>query len=258
MKTNRLFSLVVILCLVMQVSFAQESKNQMFVVHEDQVLPSKIEEYEKAALALSESMKEHNIQSTNWLAANTANQKYMFITPIENMADLDKNGFADLVEKMGKDEFANMMSGFDGCYDKHGDYVIYLIDELSYMPDGMTQTPEGENFRKFYYIYTSPEATGDMYEAMKEIKEVFAAKGSKLHYRVYKSGFGLMDNFFMVATSGKNSVDLVEKASENGKVIGEEGKKAFDKMLKLCTRYEEILGWVRPDLSYMPKEKEKK
>ena len=39
--------------------------------------------------------------------------------------------------------------------------IMFVLDEnLTYMPEGVTQTPEGENYRKFYFIYYKPENQG--------------------------------------------------------------------------------------------------
>jgi len=42
---------------------------------------------------------------------------------------------------------------------------------------------------------------------MKGIKDVFASKGSKNHYRVYRSGFGNLEGYYLVAISAKDEID---------------------------------------------------
>jgi hypothetical protein len=59
------------------------------------------------------------------------------------------------------------------------------------MPDGITQTPEGENYRKFYFLYYTPENGAALREALKGVKELFASKDSKEYYRIYRTGFAL-------------------------------------------------------------------
>ena len=123
------------------------------------------------------------------------------------------------------------------------------------MPDGISQTVEGENYRKFYYIYVEPENNGDMAEAMKGVKDLFASKNSASHYRVYRSGFGTMDTFYMVAISARDAIHMEEKSKANNELLGEAAKPVFQKVMDLALRMEEFTGEVRPDLGYKPKKK---
>ena len=86
--------------------------------------------------------------------------------------------FADMSKAMGEN-WGNIFKNFNTCYDKHGDYVLVLDEGLTYMPEGVTQTQEGEDYRKFYFLYYKPENQGTLREAMKGVKELFASKDSK-------------------------------------------------------------------------------
>ena len=50
--------------------------------------------------------------------------RYMYVSPMENFAELDKDVFADMSKAMG-DEWGNIFKNFNTCYDKHGDYVCF-------------------------------------------------------------------------------------------------------------------------------------
>jgi len=256
MKTLKATLLPAILVMLfLGTSFAQNSDNyQAYHVHEDQVKPSKVMQYEITAKALVNKMKEHNIQSTRWLATSTDNFRYLYVTPIKNMADLDKRPFTPLREKMGDEAFGELMSGFGACYDIHGDYVIYMDKELTYMPDGISQTPEGENFRKFFYIYMSPKNSSKMRDAMKAVKDMFANKNSTNYYRVYRSGFGTMGSYYMVAISAKDPIEMEQKSAANDKLLGEDAASVFGKVLGLSLSFEEYTAKIRPELGYSPKE----
>ncbi len=253
MKAIKLKVLMAGLLLSLGVMHSQNDSFQTYLVHEDEVIPSKVMAYEQAAKQLADKAKEHNIQSTQWLATSTSNFRYLYVTPIDKMADLDDNGLAELMDKMGVDSFSSMMSSFDECYDRHGSYVIVMDKELTYMPDGISQTQDGKDFRKFYNIYYTPKNAKDIREAMREVKNLFKAKGSKTHYRVYRTAFGTMDSYYMVAVSAKDAVELEQNAAENDKLIGEDGQKALNKVISLSSRFEEYTGLIRPDLAYSPK-----
>lgn len=168
------------------------------------------------------------------------------------MAALDKPLFATLAEKMGDDAMTDLFNRMDKCYDVEQDYVITLDNELSYQPGGINQTPEGEDYRKFHYLHVAPGDRAMIREKMKAVKDLFAAKGSKMYYRVYSSGFGTRGDFYMVAIAAKDAVDYAQKGAENDVLIGEEGDKVMGDLFGHLLKYEEYIGRMRPDMAYAP------
>ncbi|MCL6265499.1 hypothetical protein [Flagellimonas myxillae] len=234
--------------------FAQEKTTQAFWVHEDRVMPSMVAEYEKATKELSDQCKKHNIQTLAWIAAQTDDFRYLFISPIDSLSDISKanKGFSTLREKMGEDTFDKLFDDMDDCYTAHGDYVIVLDKSLSYMPGGITQTPEGQDYRRFFYLHTTPAQMAGMKEGMKAVKKMFEEKGSKTHYRVYRSAFGTMGSFYMVAVAAKDGTTFEMNSEANDKLLGPEAQAVFGKVLKHVTKMEEITGEMRSDLAYTP------
>ena len=171
---------------------------------------------------------------------------------MDNFAELDKPLYADMAKEMG-DDWSNLFMSFDTCYDSHTDFVITLINNLSYMPEGMSQMQEGQNYRKWYYIYYTPENGQKMFEAMKAVKELFVSKNSKEYYRIYRSGFGCPENFYLVAVSAKDELDAAMTSKANDELLGDEWKEVFGKVMDVASRFDQISGWMRPELSYSPK-----
>jgi Fe-S cluster assembly scaffold protein SufB len=232
-------------------SIAQDmAKNQSFWVHEDVVKPGMMAEYEAVCKELIGHLKMHNIQEANFIVANTADNRYLYVGPIDNMADLDNSIFATLAEKMGKENMDAMFNRMDKCYDVEHDYIITLDKELSYQPSGINQTPEGENFRKFHYLYVTPTNRAIVKEKMKAVKDMFASKGSKVYYRVYRSGFGTRGEFYMVAVAAKDAVTYAQKIMDNDALLGEDGKKTMMDLFSNLLSYEEFVGQMRPDMAY--------
>ena len=69
---------------------AQDSQPTMYHVHMDNVKFSKMQQYEEVAKEMNDALVEHNIQGT-WMAFSISDGRYVFSSPIEKMADLDKN-----------------------------------------------------------------------------------------------------------------------------------------------------------------------
>jgi len=248
MKTikNVLLSMA-LLCFMTNLSFAQ----QLYNVHQDNVKPSKVRDYEKIAKEFNEACKEHNVDA-NWLAVSTSDFAYLYVTPIENMADLDKRPMAEMAKAMG-DKFGEMFNRFDECYDSHGNYILVSDEKLSYMPDGFTQTQEGQDYRDYFWIHYLPKNGKKIREGMKAVRDMFEAKGSKSHYRVYRNAFGSMDNYYLVAISSKDKIDSAQREKANEELLGPERFETFYKVFDYAERMEETTGYIRRDLSYSSK-----
>src|SRR5680860_1654275 len=104
MKRVKTTLLIALAILIMPILNAQDNKSQAYWVHEDVVKPSMTSEYEAICKELTENMKKYNIQELNAIVSNTADNRYLWVSPIENMAQIDKPVFATLSEKMGADK----------------------------------------------------------------------------------------------------------------------------------------------------------
>lgn len=248
------FSLFVMIILLSPIlSNAQDKKEvQAYWIHEDRVKPSMSDEYEQVAKDLVAACKEHNIEGTQWLTMKLNDNSYLYISPINNMADLDKNDFAILGEKMGADKMAALFARFDPTYNEHGDYVVYLHKNLSYMPDGVSQTVEGQNYRTLYYNYVTPENDKGFVETLKKIKASFEKHNSKLHYRVYRTGFGVMGTYYMIAVAAANNLESAKTGDENWNTMKDDFGPLLKEMSNHTWKTNQKRGWMREDLQYIP------
>lgn len=240
--------------LLVSIGLAQ-SNYQAYWVHEDHVIPAKLQEYEQVSKEFVEACNKNNIKDLSFITMATDDFRYAYIGGIENMASLDKNSFAEMQEKMGAEAFGNMMSRMDKCYTDHVDYVLNLDPELSYMPDGMTQMPEAMNYRNNTIYYVSPANYSKANDIAKRFKKLFSEKNSKMHYRVYRSGFGAPATFFLVAIAAKSPAHYETMNAENVQLLGEAGAKLNAELMSIISDMEPMRGYMRPDLSYAPAEK---
>lgn len=234
-------------------SFSQEKNDYpAYWIHEDRVKPGMNEEYEQIAKDLVAACKEHNVQETQWLTMALNDNSYLYITPMKNFAELDADGFATLSEKMGKDKVNALFERFNNTYNEHGDYVVYLNKKLSYMPGGISQTVEGQNYRTLYFNYVTPENDKGFHDTMKKMKEAFEKNNSKLHYRVYKTGFGVMGTYYMVALAAESNLDSAKKGDDNWNAMKDDFEPLLKELSKHTWKTDEKRGWMREDLGYIP------
>jgi hypothetical protein len=248
LKTTTLLAVI-----MFTANFSLNAQNQLFSIHADYVKPSMESEYVAVSKEFVAECKKYNLQNADWTAVRLDNGTYMTFEAIPNMAALDANAFAPLVEKMGEANFQALFDRFNKCYDRHGSYILTRIESLTYMPEGSIAAQEGNNYRKYHYLYVTPSTSKMVGEKMKAIKELYAKKGSKEYYRVYHSGFGTLGEFFLVAISAKDEQSYAKQSDENEALLGEEGKKLLDDLFKNISRYDPITGYIRPTLSYITK-----
>lgn len=252
MKTTFFFSLFVGLFLLesAEATAQAQAANQTFWVHEDQVKPSMTKEYEAVTKDFIAALKKHNIKETDFSTARLDNGTYLSISPVSNMADLDKNPLAPLAEKMGNEKFGELFTRFNKCYDVHKDYMVHLIEDLSYMPDGLTTNTPGQDFRKWHFLHVTPENVSALREKMLEIKELYKEKAAKENYRVYRNGFGSDGDYYLVVISAKDAQSYAQTSDETEELLGQEGKELFEDMMQYVKKYETETGFMRPDLAY--------
>ncbi|OUR91781.1 hypothetical protein A9Q87_08210 [Flavobacteriales bacterium 34_180_T64] len=252
---NRGLLILVLALFTCNISFAQEEKKEdapiMFSVHTDNVKFAMMPQYEKLAKQLKENCEKHNVQGVDWTAISIEDGRYVFVSQIENMAELDKNIFAELFEKMGKEAAGAMFDKMDECYDSHSNSITHYIPALSYHPEGYSS--EGKNHREYHFLYYAPKDGKAMGEAMEGVKKLFEAKGVKNGYSVYHSGFGSEESYFMVSIAGTSDMSIAQGGMENDKLLGDEKDATFFNVIKLTTKYDQVEGTIRPDLSYYPK-----
>lgn len=250
---RNLKNIMLYVIVILTATISLNAQNQMFSIHADYVKPSMESEYVEISKAFLAECKKHNLQNADWTSIRLDNGTHLTFEAIPNMAALDNDSFAPLVDKMGKEKFNALFDRYAKCYDRHGSYIVNRIESLTYMPDGAAVTQEGQNYRKYHYLYVTPSTVNMIAEKMKAIKELYAKKGSKEYYRVYHSGFGTLGEFFLVVISAKDEQSYAKQSDENEVLLGDEGKKLLGDLFKNISRYDPVTGYIRPDLSYTGK-----
>lgn len=243
------------LCLVAGAVLAQDaSRSQLLSVHEDNVIPSKAEEYEKIALGLVDAIKTHKVSSISYAAASMDDYTYIYFTPVDNLGAVDKMGasFDELEEKMGKNAFGAMMKSFDACYPTHRNYLVRLRLDLSYKPEQGAQISEGLSFRHWDYYYIHP----DMQDEAEAIAKEWVALNEKIKspdgYRLFTNAFGLEGPLFLVVSSAKSAADYYARSEAWLKKAGDAGQALMKRTMKVVRKFESKDGMIRPELSASP------
>ena len=230
---------------------AQEAdEGQKFIVHEDMVKPSMIAQYETASKAVVEVLNEHGTADTKYLTVSLDDMRYLFISPIENMAALDSTPLLDVLkEALGEEGMETLMSKFDGTYETHTNYILNLSHELSYNSGEIVE--EGVYFRHFDYYFIDPDKDKEAKAISKEWKELYTSKNIPQGYRIYTGGLGT-EPLIMVVQWATSANEFYAQQAKTREILGEEAKELMDRTMAITRKLESHDGQIRPDLSYMP------
>lgn len=229
-------------------SQAQEAKTQMYVVHEDLVKPNMVKEYEDACKALKEAFGEHSTEGSRYLTVSLDDMRYLFVSPIANMAALDSNFFQPVVEAMGEENFGKLMSKYDGTFTTHKDYVVSLNHDLSYNSDEIVQ--EGVNYRRFSYFFVNPDKWEEATAIGKEWKDLYSSKNIPSGYRVYTGGLGTEPTMLIVEWA-KSAADYYAQEAKTREMLGDV-QDLINRTMAISNKMESYDGWIRADLSHLP------
>lgn len=229
----------------------EQAKPQMFTVHEDVVKPGMAAQYDATAKKFRDMVVQQDA-SLSWVVAMGNDFTYVYLTPIENMAGIDKvnAAFGAVREKAGAEVFDGTMKGFAGTYDTHRNYVITLRPELSYNSSLDADAAAGKNFRHWDYYYVKPDMWAEAMQVARDWRELYASKKVPDGYRIYTGGFGT-EPVIVVVQSGKNAADFYARNDATTKLLGDVGP-LLARTWAVTQRFEQRDGWMRPDLGTAP------
>ncbi len=242
---------MLIVCMISNQSVAQdeEAKPQMLLIHTDHVLPSAASDYEETAKNLSTLLKENSIQDLEYFAFTQSDGDYLYVNFIESFADLDKNPFDALKEKLSDDEWENIWKGFNDAYLSHSDKIVYYHPGLSYKAEKLQ---EGDNsYRVWFFCYFEEKHWDAVKSVSNKWVELYEKYNIESGYTTYTSGFGFDGPFIVFHMWAKSPVDFYTQEQNTWKTTGEDGKKLWEETAQYFYKTEKIDGWFRPDLSYI-------
>jgi len=225
-------------------------KSQLLYVHEDPVYPGMMAEYEKTSKVFAENAKKYKLEDS-FSVIQGSDGSFYSVTPIENMAALDKDPMAAMSEGMGKEAFQALFADFNKCYASHRDYLLLRSARLSYMPEGEAAFQMDKPFRKYLYFYYTPENQAALGKLLEKIKDLSVEKKPKMHYNIYISRFGTTDNFFIVEEAAKDPLEFETVSAADEKALKGAGDSLMGELMKLVLRKEIKTAQMRPDLSYV-------
>lgn len=243
-------SIIAIVAFLLSSTITMNAQDQKYWILKDEVKPAMQAEYEKASKEFAEACKTYNVQDFSFNCWRHDNGSYVYSSVIKNMADLDRDIFKTLKDNMGKEKLQALYDRLDKSYYNEHSFIVTAKNDLSYMPNGALNAGD---FRKYHFFYITPENSKAVAEKLKEIKDLFAKKGSKEYYVIMHSGFGADEEFYLAILGAKDVQDEDRISNENNKLLGDDWTKKWNELFVLMTRHETETSMYRADLSYNAK-----
>lgn len=249
--------LVVCLSALTILAQAEEQKGQLWFVDQYVVKPSMVGEFEAGVKEWIAQCTRHNYPY-RWNAQSSEDFLYLFFTPVDNFADIDNMDKADaeLAKKIGEEQMQALMKRFEGTYDYYRHYMARSLPELSYTPESPRLKPEEGTFVNTDFYYIQPGKEKEFEEVNKEWVALVESKNISDGYSLAVRVMGNELPVYIGNSSGKNAADLFSQGEKNWELMKDEGEALWEKTMALCRKFESRNSWRRPDLSYIPKEKQ--
>ncbi|MBR9999872.1 MAG: hypothetical protein KFF73_12925 [Cyclobacteriaceae bacterium] len=253
MKTTRFILIASIFLFKMGPSYAQQtSGTQLLLIHEDRVMAGKNSEYQKAGEGLAKLLSESNFKDLSFTAFQLDDYTYMYVSPIQNMAQLDVSPWEKLSQQSGEDKVESAMAAFDGTYDTHRDFIAVFHPDLSYKTEKMQE--EGNNYRRWMYFYYNQINQENVMNMVKEWKKLYEENDIPQGYAVYTNGFGHEGPVLVIHSWAKSAADHAQWIEKRNEMLGDKARELWGRTESLAYRIENKTGWLIPNLSYMPQE----
>lgn len=249
MKIIIYFIAALILMPTMLAQAPKDDSKQMYWVREIQIKPG----MRDANIALDkeymENVKKHDIDHKYLLMVNDEDL-VRYLTPINSLCDISTDYKAHLGEKMGNDKAYELFSKYNETATMLGDYILTMDMDLSIMKEEKP-TDAGSAYHKWIIYYPYPGKSDEFIKQARTVRKLLDNKDTKLKSRIYRSGFGSPEEFFIASIPAKDEESYVNLINETGELIGEEFGRELDKFNKLCSKIKTEDVWFVPSMSNM-------
>ena len=250
-SSYRTFSLVSLLVVLAVPAGAQ----QLFWVHREAAMPSKVAEYEKTNKEFIDMVKANRdvMPKFNFEAWMSPDFVYTMVTPIgESLGggDVFLKEFADVAAKTPPN-VADVWHRNGSTISWWSDIIYVLRSDLSYGPPTQRLQPEEGKFAQMDFYYLQPGFAPDAEAVAAEMKALYEKKKIPNPYIVLQAVTG-EGPVYIVRTLAKDPADYWVNRQKDLEMLGPEGTALFSRVFAFTRKFESLQFFRRPDLSLAP------
>ena len=238
-------------------ALAQAGVPEMFVVHTERAMPSKVADYEattKEFVSLVQANRSA-MPGFAFTALQGEDLAYSYITPIRNLADADAifAGFDALTKAVGEAKYGDLMRRSGATYTSTDENVFLNVADASYWPAGAPVTPQNAGYYQLDFYRVSPGYEREAAEIAASWRKLFETSKVPFGYSVFRLAMGADGPLWVVSTPAKDAANLAEINAAAVKAIGVDAWQAqVAKTMAICRGFDSKRYTVRRDLSLPP------
>ena len=228
--------------------YAQEEVPNLLKIWRFTVKPNKVTDFENIIKELNAKDKKYKL-SHSYYVSKSSSFNYSFIIQLEDYSDFDKymESWNGIKAKMGEKHDA-LYKRWAETYDSYSTFFVKPRPDLSYIPE----KPRLEEVKLFFHdvLYVKPDKVGEFEELLKNMKDLYKRKKVSEIVTIF-SILGPDMPIFNAIWPAKNNIDHYTYIPKMWEILGEEGKRIFNKMMNCVRKREFRKTSSRPDLSYI-------
>lgn len=234
-----------------------EQKPRMYLVHQEQARPYRLEAYEQATRDFHKLLAD-NRELLGPMARGAQVRRseaflYSYTMEIGSLAEVAE------IERVFAAVAAKMPERFDEIWRRGGEATEWMRDlvlvedpVLSYEPANSYLKTDEVRYLGVDVYYAQPGHEGEIEQLARDYVATFRARGVRQGYRLMRAAMGPELPMMVVMIPARDPLDLAQANAEAQKLLGAEGAKLAARALSLTRRFERHEAWLRPDLALPP------
>lgn len=233
-----------------------QSKSHLIYVLEVRVKTSKVEEFENALRELIGYFTKYEFPRS-MIGDISDDFIYFLSTPLESYGDIDilYKDLAEIQNKLDGHRFRILHNQFKETYESIRSGVILKRPDLSYIPNEPRLNTMEARYMRMDAFYIKAGQEEEFEDFCKVLGEQWHQKNAPEPFSVYTGLIGMETPVYYLSMTGKNPVDFWSHAGRIWDPKENEFQKIRKNILPLLRKWEFNTGWLRLDLTFMPKKK---
>jgi hypothetical protein len=229
---------------------------KMFVVHVENVMPSRIADYEATTKEFLSLVHAHHELAPlfSFTALQGEDLSYAYVGPIRSFADVDaiNASFEAMGKAVGEPKWMDLMHRNGQTTASIDERVFVEVPDASYWPAGAKVTPSNARYYEMDFYRVMPGMEDAAAEIAASWKKLYETHNVPYGYNVYRLALGENGPLWLVTIPANDPADLAAMQDAIKKTLGPAFDAQMAKTLAVTRGFEVRRYGVRPDLSLAP------
>ncbi len=246
---------VVALAGILVAAQQEEPKPDMSLVIVEKVKPSMTAQYEQATKEMCELLTEFGADPNlvSYWTIQGPEFGYAYIVPLPEGFDsmnTTRANWMGAIESIGAERWKKLAKKADECVESRSMTHSVYREDLSYNPKNPAIKEQDIRFAHYDVLYAFPHKQEEFESIAKQWAALYEKKGIKHGWRVIEHITGEDLPAYMVIKVSTSEADFYTTREKIREQLGADAKALGEKSEALIRKYESMVGFPRPDLSF--------